>query len=117
MSESGGHGETHFEQEPESISSAAEIRQVFIVYKAIHTRYAFTVNIDCGRDNAGRLIVNKDSVVTGSITEQSNFTPFMGSAPMNLGSIAPKDNGTIDVSGYVNWDEPLSCWISLIIFQ
>jgi hypothetical protein len=117
MDESRSRDESQFEPGLQSVDPSAEIRQVYIVYKTIHLRYAFTVNVDCGRDNTGRLIVNKDSIVTGSITEQGNNTPFMGSAPLNLGSIAPKDDGTIDVSGYVNWDSPLTCWISLIIFQ
>jgi hypothetical protein len=104
----------------EPLVPSASARQVYIIYKQAHLRYAFRINIDCGRDHAGHNIVNRYSCVIGSITEvggPDHMTPFMGSAPMNLGSIAPMDNGTVDVSGYVDWETPLTFWISLVIFQ
>ena len=96
---------------------AAEYRVPYTVYKLVNARYAFKINIDCGRDSAGRNIVDRHTIVIGSIAEENHGVRFMGNAPLNLGSIAPKDNGTVDVSGYINWDTPISCLVSLIIFQ
>ncbi|WP_218012121.1 hypothetical protein [Bacillus cereus] len=64
-------------------------------------------------------IVNSRSIVVASICEAqwngSDWVAYQGNANAVIQNVIPKDDGTVQVRGYIYWGSDVDCQISLII--
>ncbi len=65
------------------------------------------------------LPVDRNTVVLGSVTEMAlqdgAMRPFIGDAKVQIWSIAPQDNGNVDVKLHIDWNSDLDIRLDLVI--
>lgn len=81
----------------------------------------FQVQVHFGRLDREGEGVDRHSTVVASFCELATLPgqpldfPFIGSAPMGIRNIAPRDDGIVDMWLYVQWGTPLDLRISFLV--
>jgi len=79
----------------------------------------FLIDIPMGNVSNGG--VDRHSMVLASITELAAAPgnpfdyPFIGSAPMEVHNISPRDDGIVSLWIHVEWDHPLQLRLNLLV--